>query len=87
MTLQWMRKRRCPPGLRLWQTRCGRYRVRANSLVDGVTVPVVYYAMEHGAVTLAGDLVPSDTWSIISRHKVLSAAKKACERHANAKGD
>ena len=81
--MDWLRKRKCLDGVRLWQSRCGKYRVRCATHVGGVRMqPLVFYAMKASNVTLCGEATPRLIWEIVSRHRVLGRAKAACEQYA-----
>ncbi|OHB82096.1 MAG: hypothetical protein A2V98_20670 [Planctomycetes bacterium RBG_16_64_12] len=77
--LDWRRRRR-PPGEKLYESDCGRYRVRRRSIVCGVKVPsppwypLVFVDLPDGR----------QMWDLVDRirHRTCAAAMAACQRHA-----
>lgn len=81
MKLQWKKARRNRCGSRVWQTRCGRYRVSASEECFGVKLrPIVFTAWV--AVRVKDIDRSFDSELRISRHRSRAAAMAACETHS-----
>lgn len=79
--IDWKRATRNRSGNRVWESRCGKWRVAESAVCYGVPLdPVTYSAWERHRVR---DL---DTfhliWRPVSRHRKRAAAQKACEKRA-----
>jgi len=77
--IDWKRATKNNSGNRIWNSRCGNFRVAESAVCYGVTLnPVTYSAWERYRVRDRDTFIM--LWRLVSRHRKRGAAEKACEK-------